>query len=314
MLRRKLKAPKRGLVYRAYVAAMRKGLTDSIDHPERGRRSMDLGAKILPSVKGVRVAPAEGADAPRGEWLEPTDTAAGALPVVLFVHGGAYTIGSPTSHRWLSSRLARAGMRVFSLDYRLAPEHPFPAALDDALAAYRWLLGQTHPMRLTIAGDSAGGGLAVATMVRAREEGLALPAGAACISPWTDLTCTAPSHEAYQADDYLVTEAILQRARRYAAGRPLDDPLISPLYADLSGLPPMLVQVGGREILRDDSERLVARAVAAGVHARLSIYEGEMHVWHQLFWLRQSARRAIREVGEFLLDATGAAISPPRRG
>lgn len=220
---------------------------------------------------------------------------------VLYLHGGGYVIGSAATHRSLASRIsAAAGSRVLVVDYRLAPEHPFPAAVDDAFAAYRWLLDEGfNPAALAIAGDSAGGGLTLALMARLRDEGLPLPAAGVCLSPWVDLEGTGASAEPGAVDDPMVTrEGIQAMAETYAAGN-LRAPMASPLYADLSGLPPLLMQVGTREILLDDARRIAAQAEAAGVSVTLEEEQGLIHVWH-LFPGVPESEQAVARVGDFL--------------
>lgn len=222
--------------------------------------------------------------------------------VVLHLHGGAYLMGSPRTHRGMAAALSRvAHAEVIVPSYRLAPEHVFPAALDDALAWYRHLLDEgVQPRRLAVTGDSAGGGLAVSLLAAVREEGLPLPACYAGLSPWTDLAGTGESMtEMNGVDPWLRAELTLPAARRYAGEYPLDHPGISPLYADLTGLPPMLVHAGSDEILRDDGRRLVERARAAGVEASFGLFPGLWHVFQAFPGLPES-RRALREIGAFI--------------
>jgi acetyl esterase/lipase len=194
---------------------------------------------------------------------------------------GAYALGSIETHREFVSRLARAsGMRALLIDYRLAPEHPFPAALEDAVAAYHWLIAQGfEASRVLIAGDSAGGGLALAALLALKDAGEGLPAGAVCISPWTDLSSTAESIRTKARVDVVLNPDTLEiYAWRYAGEHDLRSPLISPLYADLSGLPPLLIQVGSDEILLDDATRLAARAREVGVEVTLRVWPEMFHV------------------------------------
>jgi epsilon-lactone hydrolase len=236
-----------------------------------------------------------------GEWVR--DERADDDRVVLHLHGGAYVMNSPRTHRGLGATLSRTTRAPVLLpEYRLAPEHVFPAALDDAVAAYRWVIGEhgTDPARVAVTGDSAGGGLGVALLVRLRDEGLPLPACYAGMSPWTDLAGTGASlRELDDIDPWLSARTVVPAARAYAGDTPLDDPLVSPLYADLTGLPPMLVHAGSDEILRDDAARLVERARAAGVDASVGIYEGLWHVFHAFPGFPES-RDALREIGGFV--------------
>lgn len=222
---------------------------------------------------------------------------------VLYLHGGAYCAGSPETHRNLASHLAHAaGCTVYTLDYRLAPEHPFPAGLDDALAAYCALLAQDRvPTQLAIAGDSAGGGLTLALAQRIRDEKLPLPAALYLLSPWVDLTFTGETLMTRAAVDPMVTEAWIRAgAAHYVGTNDPANPLISPLFADCGGLPPMLIQVGSDEILNSDAERLAARAKAAGVDVQLSVHPGLWHVFQVFAGMLPPATTAVRVAGEYL--------------
>ena len=222
---------------------------------------------------------------------------------LLYIHGGAFVIGNPTDYRSLSGELGRAaGVSTVSLDYRLAPEHPFPAAVDDCVAAYRALLeGGIKPADMVLAGDSAGGGLVIATLVAARDAGLPMPAGALTISPWVDLACTGSSMQSKIAADPSITrEGLLANAELYLQGKPLTTPLASPLYADLRGLPPVFVQVGTAEVLLDDAIRLVGALGAADVPVHLSVWPNMPHVWHIFGFMLSEGRDALTEAGVFL--------------
>jgi acetyl esterase/lipase len=222
---------------------------------------------------------------------------------LFYLHGGGYIAGSPTVYRHLAWRIALAvGAQVLAPDYRLAPEHPFPAALDDALAAYLWLLAEGAEARqVVLAGDSAGGGLAFALLQRLRDENRPLPAAVAVLSPWTDLALTGASLQRNAEADPMLDVAELPRAARaYLDGADPRHPWASPIYGDLSGLPPALIQVGGDEILLDDAARLAARLDRAGGIARLEIWPRMPHVWHLFAPVLPEARRAIGRVGDFL--------------
>jgi acetyl esterase/lipase len=230
--------------------------------------------------------------------------------VLLYLHGGGYVIGDPWNYRPLWSAIARAcGARGLGLDYRLAPEHPFPAAVDDAVTAYRWLLEQGFaPDRIVLAGDSAGGGLSVAAMVKARREGLAMPAAALLISPWADLAMAGGSIAAKAAEDPSLTlEGLKNCARQYLAGTPAGEGLASPIHADLQGLPPLLIQVGSAEILLDDAVRLAGAAGAAGVDTRLEIWPRMPHVWHGFGFMLDEGLAAIGRAGRFLEERLAGA-------
>ena len=222
---------------------------------------------------------------------------------IYYLHGGGYVIGSAKTHEVLAHDLSEAtAMRVCSLDYRLAPEHPFPAGLEDAIAGYRWLLANGHaPKRIAIAGDSAGGGLAVATLVALRERGLPLPACAVCFSPWVDLEATGASMDRRADVDPMVQrEGVLWYADLYLAGASPRHPLASPLHADLSGLPPVLIQVGDAETLLDDSLRLAERLQAAGCSVDLRVWDRMIHVWQLFAPILSEGRDAIAEAAAFI--------------
>ncbi|MFG1613150.1 alpha/beta hydrolase [Nonomuraea wenchangensis] len=233
--------------------------------------------------------------------LEPADRAAGT--VVLYLHGGGYVVGSPRTHLALAGDLARrARTRLVSPDYRLAPEHPFPAAVEDGLAAYRELLGQAgSPSHIALAGDSAGGGLAIATLLAAREEGLPMPAAVATFSPWTDLTFSGASIETKLGIDPIFVRSDLEGYRTHYLGQ--QDPAApkaSPALADLAGLPPLLIQAGSNELLLDDAVLLAARAAAADVDVTLRVWGGLPHVFQHHTALVEEAGQALDEAARFL--------------
>lgn len=236
----------------------------------------------------------------QGEWAFPAQPAHGRT--VLYLHGGGYFFGSPATHRPLTTRLAaESGARVFSLSYRLAPEHRYPAALEDAVAAYQQLLQQGFCRRnLVIAGDSAGGGLTLALLVALRDRGLPLPAAAVCFSPWTDLAGTGASlRDNDLACAMFRGEALRASARHYLGEANPFDPLVSPLYADFEGLPPLLLHVSDSEVLRDDSTRLAEKAGLHGVEVCLKIWSDQPHVW-QLFPHLPEARDSLSQAAEFV--------------
>ncbi|OON68590.1 alpha/beta hydrolase [Hymenobacter sp. CRA2] len=244
-----------------------------------------------------RVDPAEGIVA---EWIEPEG--ADEQRVLLYLHGGAYVMGSLNTHRGFIGALAqRSGLRALSADYRKAPENPFPAALEDALAAWQWLLAQGYrPEDILLAGDSAGGGLVLALLVHLRDAGQALPAAALCFSPWTDLALPPGAASAATSEAGLV-EALEIRAwgQQYAGATPLTNPLLSPLYAELHQLPPLLLQVSDGELLYTDTLALAARARAAGVPVTVQQFQGLVHWWH-LFWRTvPEARQALQRAADF---------------
>lgn len=227
---------------------------------------------------------------------------------IMYLHGGAYVSGSPRSYRRLISHLARAtGCRVISVDYRLAPEHPYPAALDDSLAVYRALLAEGQDAaNLFIAGDSAGGGLTLATALALRDSGLPLPAGLLCIAPWTDLTGSGESMRTRSHRERMMNPSGLAiDARNYAGKESLRNPLISPLFADLSGLPPLMIQVGDDEVLLDDSTRIAEAASRDHISVALRVWPHLWHVWHLYAGLFPEADAAIEEMAEFVAERRG---------
>ena len=222
---------------------------------------------------------------------------------ILFLHGGAYIAGSALIYRHVTWRFAVAAeARLAAIDYRLAPEHPFPAALDDAVAAWRRLLGEgADPRHCAVMGDSAGGGLALALALRSRDEGVPLPAAVVALSPWTDLAITGQSSRSNAVyDPVLKSDDLGMLAAQYVDGADPRNPYVSPLYGDPHGLPPTLFQVGSDEILRDDSERMAQRMREAGCEVTLEIWPRMPHVWHGFAPVVPEARRAIVRVGEFV--------------
>jgi monoterpene epsilon-lactone hydrolase len=237
----------------------------------------------------------------RSEWIVPPGATEGR--VLLYLHGGGYVVGSVDMYRDLISRLARAaGARALGIDYRLAPEHPFPAAVEDATAAYRWLVSHgTAPARIAIAGDSAGGGLTLATLTALRDAGEPLPAAAACLSPWVDLQGIGASMTSKAAVDPFVQKEMIQfMAQQYLGDRDPRTPLAAPLYADLQGLPPLLIQVGTAEVLLDDATRIAERARAAGVEVSLEVWDDMIHVWQLFAPILPEGQQAIERIGAFI--------------
>jgi acetyl esterase/lipase len=222
---------------------------------------------------------------------------------LLFLHGGGYATGSSALYRGFSWRLATATRaRLLLPEYRLAPEHPFPAALEDSVSVYRWMLAnRVDPTRLAIIGDSAGGGLAFALLLRLRAEGLPDPAAIVALSPWTDLALTGPSLRLNARKDPMINpQRIAQYAKCYLAGTDARTPYASPLYGDFAEAPPTLIHVGSDEVLRDDAVRMADRFCAAGGHVQLEIWPRMPHVWHVFGPMLPEASQAIRRIGEFL--------------
>jgi epsilon-lactone hydrolase len=228
---------------------------------------------------------------------------------VLYLHGGGYRVGAPSTYRHITWRIAEAARaRVLVIDYRLAPEHPFPAPVEDALAAYRWLLAEgAAPGRLIVMGDSAGGGLTLALLLKLRDEGLPLPAAAVAISPWTDLAVTGASLRLNaQADPMINADEVPKFAADYLAGADPRNPYASPLYGDPAGLPPTLIQVGSDEVLRDDAMRMAEKMRGANCQVDLQIWPRAPHCWHLLAPILPEARAAIDDIGAFIARTLGA--------
>lgn len=223
---------------------------------------------------------------------------------LLFLHGGAYVLGGPASHGALAARLGgAAGATAYFADYSLAPEHPYPAATEDAVTAYRWLLRHYTADRIAIAGDSAGANLTLAAAMIIRDKGLPMPAALALISPWIDLSHSGESARTLaQRDPMLRTDWLAACARLYAPNVSPEDPRISPLFGEMKGLPPMLIHVGSEEVVLSDSERLLQRAQAAGVEARLRVFEGLWHDFQLHAGQLPEADESIAELGRFLRE------------
>jgi monoterpene epsilon-lactone hydrolase len=259
-----------------------------------------FGAKLAP---GWHIRAESGA-ALNGEWIEPiAPDCAARERCILYLHGGGYVAMSARTHRSVTSRLAGwSRARLFALDYRLAPEAPFPAALDDALAAYRALIAGGVPVsRIVIAGDSAGGGLALALVIAARDRGDPLPAAAVLFSPWTDLAATGRSIvDNSEVDALFFGSYVAAQAQYYLGTTPATNPLASPLYADLADLPPLLIQASDSEVLLDDSRRVFENAKRAGVQATLQIWRGLPHGWQMFAPILPEGRAALRDAAAFI--------------
>lgn len=266
----------------------------------RLRQGLEHLVAASPVPEAVTCTPVTVGDVPC-EWI----VAEGARDdaVLLYLHGGGYCIGSINTHRALVARLSAAtGMRGLAVDYRLAPEHPFPAAVDDATAVYRWLLAEgVAPSRVVVAGDSAGGGLTLATLLAVRDARLPRPAGGVCLSPWTDLEVTGATMDTHAERDPMIQRAgALRLAAAYLGATHAQTPLASPLHADLRGLPPLLIQVGTAETLLDDSVRFAERARAADVDVTLEPWEDMIHVWQAFAPLLPEADAAITAIGAWV--------------
>jgi acetyl esterase/lipase len=278
---------------RARATAPRKTIEEDRVSYETMLSGMTLDDDIATERVGAGGVPAE--------WIWAPGVNKGS--VMLYLHGGGYVVGSMRTHRVMLAHLSRAsGFSVLGLEYRLAPEHPFPAPVEDTLAAYRWLLGRGYdPRKIVLGGDSAGGGLVVAAMVAMRYVGEPLPAAGVCISPWVDMEATGRSFVTNATSDPSVAkDRILRIASLYLAGKSPQAPLASPIHADLRGLPPLLVQVGSIETLLEDANALTQRAQAAGVLAEWEVWEDMPHVWHHFAPILPEAQQAIARIGEFV--------------
>jgi monoterpene epsilon-lactone hydrolase len=287
------------------IAAIRAILASSPRPPDlAGRRKrLDEVFGAFPLADGAQAEPVDAGGVP-AEWT--FSTSADPSRVILYLHGGGYASGSIASHRSMVSFLgAAAGARTLALGYRLAPEHKFPAACEDALTGYRFLVGSgIDPRRIVLAGDSAGGGLVMATLLALRDAGAPMPAGGFTISPWVDLVNVSESMDGKASVDPMIAKAYLDDlAAQYLHGADPRTPRASPLYADLRGLPPLLIQVGTAECLLDDAIRLAGRAGAADVHVTLSTWPEMIHVWHLFHARLAPARAAIAEAGAWMKAA-----------
>ncbi len=272
----------------------------------------------------VEVLRASFPEAPAPEGTTATPVNAGGVPAewvmadnaspdrrLLYLHGGGYVICSPATHRDLAGRLSKAsGVALLVLDYRLAPEHPYPAAVDDAVAALRWMNdngpnGPASASATFVAGDSAGGGLTLATLIAARAAGVPMADAAVTISAWADLACTGETIQTRAEVDPMVTASLLQRmSSEYLQNSDAKQPLASPLYADLSGLPPLLMQVGDAEVLLDDTTRVAEKAKAAGVNVTVDLYPEMMHIFQLFAPILPEGQQAIDRIGAFLKQYT----------
>jgi monoterpene epsilon-lactone hydrolase len=264
------------------------------------RRDIDQRGKDFGLAADVAVQTVD-AHGVRAEWTSTPD--ADRSSAILYLHGGGYVIGSLDSHRHVAAEVGRAsGARTLAVDYRLAPEHPFPAPVEDTLTAYRYLLeNDIQPKHIALAGDSAGGGLVVGALLAIREAGLPLPGCGWCISPWVDMEALGASYVDRAATDPTVQKATIElMAQRYLGGADPRHPHVAPIYGDLRGLPPLLIQVGAVETLLDDSISLARKAGIANVAVDLQIWPEMIHVWHLYFPLLSAGRRAIAAGGSFV--------------
>jgi monoterpene epsilon-lactone hydrolase len=268
---------------------------------ELSRAGMEQWSTVFTPPLGARFQ-ARDIDGVPGEWSGTSET--NMDHVVLYFHGGGYVAGSINSHRGCGAWISQASKaRVLIIDYRLAPEHPFPAALDDAMKVYHWLTTNQRilPEDLVIAGDSAGGGLALAVLLKLRDEQTALPAAAVCLSPWTDLALSGQSLvEKAEIDVIVSLEALEKFSKFYLKDTDPTHPLASPLYADLQGLPPLFIQVGTAEIILDDSLRFAERAKAAGVEVTLDVWEDMPHIFALFAAITPEGKEGVQRIGYFI--------------
>jgi monoterpene epsilon-lactone hydrolase len=289
------------------VRAMLKGLIGGPDTPFMERRAQtEAFAAAFEIPAGITVKRGGLAGVPV-EWVRPRNAVAPYL--FLHLHGGGYVLGNPAASRPFTTALAHAlRAPVVSVDYKLAPEHPFPAAVEDALAAWRGLLSAGHdPKTIAVGGESAGGGLAIALMVAARDAGLALPAAIVAMSPWADMRCNAKSLDTKAGTDPMLTRRSLREmADAYLSGSLANSPLASPVLADLRQLPPLLIQVGSEEVLLDDARALHHKAFADGVDAHIEIWPEMIHVFQMFHPMLEEGGQAIRRIAEFVTTAWNA--------
>ncbi len=293
--------------YRRLVKGLFRFKPPVSDGPAPYREGLEQTARLFTVPKDVVCRPDTIAGVP-AEWVEPPNARSDAL--LLYLHGGGYYMGGISSYRHFVTRFAQiAGMRTLHLDYRLAPEHPFPAAIEDTTAVFRWLAEKVIPAeRIVIAGDSGGGGLTLATLLSLRDAGHALPRAAAVISPWTDLTCSGESMRTMQSKDPIIDATRSSHvAGWYAGNTPREHPLVSPMFADLRGLPPLLVHVGTDEVLLDDSTRFAERAKAQGAPVSIEVWEEMIHVWHYYAAWVPEAREALAGIARFFAAQLGEA-------
>lgn len=276
-------------------------------YPEivRFREQCEVGAAKMGGVPADLTAEPVVAEGLPAEWILP---APGAKDKVIFyTHGGGYVSGSCSDHRVHVAKFVQSsGTGAFLFEYRLAPEHKYPAALDDSVTAYRWLLDQgIAPSKIAFAGDSAGGGLCLATLLALKDRGLPLPAAAVAVSPWTDLKCTGDSYRTNAKKCLSPQGTWTAFSKHYAGDQDLTLPGISPLYGDLAGLPPLLIFTGGDEILLDDAVKFAEKAKAAGVDVTLRVGEGLFHCYPVMAPLFPEATQAMAEIGEFIKKHLG---------
>lgn len=272
----------------------------SIEDTRKGLEKLFSVSKVPRSVKFTKVD----CDGTPAEWITPKKPLKNRA--VIYLHGGGYLLGSVSTHSPLMARIALASKtKILAVEYRLAPENPYPAALEDAVNSYQWLVKQGYdPKNIVLAGDSSGGGLAIATLLKLRDEGITQPAGCACISPWLDLTNTGETIQSHAEKDLLVNSVGLSLAAfNYVTPDKFINPYVSPLYADLKGLAPLYIHVSGSEALLDDTIRFEKKAKEAGVEIDVQVWHNMLHVW-QAFGFLPEARKSIKSIGQFIVEKT----------
>lgn len=274
---------------------------------EERREGADLMGARFQNLDGISIEPVY-ADGVPAEWVAAPDAGYGAI---LYLHGGGYVTGSIASHRGMAASLSRAsGCRVLTVDYRLAPENKHPAQVQDAYTAYRWMLNNgVDASAIAVAGDSAGGGLTVATLLYVRDAGDPMAAAGVCISPWVDMEGTGESMKTKAGEDPMVSkEGLEEMAAHFLGDGDRRDPLAAPLHADLAGLPPLLIIVGSAETLLDDAVRLHEKAEAAGVDSALEIWDDMIHIWPWFAPFLPEGQQAMEQMGDFIKEQIGAAV------
>ncbi len=278
-------------------------MNDGIIDVEKKRKNLESNVFLFKKPRKTKIQSLMIGDIP-AEWLSQRNQIADKA--ILYLHGGYYISGSLSTHRSIAARIGKVtNSPVLNIAYRLAPEDPFPAGLEDAVAAYKWLIEEKKidPKKIAIAGDSAGGGLTLATLLKLRDENIALPAAGIALSPWTDLTLSGDSIRSKVGEEIMVTEnEAHQAAKMYLEEHDIKNPLASPLYADLKGLPPLLIQTGTSEIILDDSTRFAEKAEKCGVKVELDLWPGMFHVFQIYGNLMPESKKALDKIGIFFKE------------
>ena len=267
----------------------------------QSREGLDQLAILVTLPKDVTIESININDLP-ANWISTPES--NPDKVILYLHGGGYISGSLISHQDLVMRIGRASnSKVLLIDYRLAPEHPFPAALEDSIMVYKWLITEKNisPKNIVIAGDSAGGGLTLCTLMKLRDENIPKPAAAVCLSPWTDLAITGNSiKKNYKIDPWLKPSELYFMAELYIGDNDPENPYISPLYGNFNSLPPILIHVGSHEILLDDATRIAAKAKNEGVDTTIEVWDEMLHVFQAFADWAPEGQKAINKIGQYI--------------